>query len=274
VAGATATWQAAPVGEFGAIDTTRPHSARVWNYWIGGKDWYAVDEQLGKKIAAAVPGIVDSARADRSFLRRAVTLLAGHGVRQFLDIGTGLPTMDNTHEVAQRVDPACRVVYVDNDPLVLAHARALLTGTAPGVTAYIDADIADPQRILAEAAAVLDFDEPVAVMLLAVLHLVGDDEQARHVVEQLLAALPAGSYLVLTHACLDSPDTAAAVAAWNASGSPTPVRARSRAEIARYFDGLDLLDPGIVTCSRWRPEPTAWHPAPTVMAYGGVGRKP
>ena len=252
------------------IDPSRPHSARVWNYWLGGKDWYAVDEEVGQRIATAVPDIVDAARGDRSFLRRVVTLLtAEHGIRQFLDIGTGLPTMDNTHQVAQRIDPTCRVVYVDRDPVVLAHARAMLKGNPQGATAYLDADAREPEKILSRAAPVLDFDQPIAVMLLAILHLIDDDE-AYGLVERLVAALPAGSFLVLSHACLDHPSTADAVAMWNASGSPTPVRARSAADIARFFDGLDLLDPGVVTCTRWRPEP---DPAQPVMTFGGLAHK-
>ncbi len=259
----------------GEIDTGRPQSARVWNYWLGGKDHYAVDEQLGQQVAAAVPGIVDAARADRAFLRRVVTLLTGeHQVRQFLDIGTGLPTMNNTHEVAQHLDPTSRVVYVDNDPIVLAYARALLTSTPQGATAYLAADITDPQQILTQAATVLDFHQPVAVMLLAIMHLVGDDEQAYRLVEQLLAALPPGSYLAVSHACLDHPATADAVNIWNASGSPTPIRARSRAAITRFFHGLDLLEPGVVTCTRWRAETSSWVTAAPVMTYGGLGRKP
>ena len=259
----------------GEIDTSRPQSARVWNYWLGGKDFYAVDEQLGQRVAAAVPGIVEAARADRVFLRRVVTLLTvEHQVRQFLDIGTGLPTMNNTHEIAQHLDPTCRVVYVDNDPIVLAHARALLTSTPQGATAYLAADVADPQQILTQAATVLDFHQPVAVMLLAIMHLVGDDEQAYMLVEQLLAALPPGSYLALSHACLDHPATADAVRVWNAAGSPTPIRARSSAEITRFFQGLDLLDPGVVTCTRWRGETSPWGTATPVMTYGGLGRKP
>ena len=254
------------------IDPSRPHSARVWNYWLGGKDWYAVDEEVGQRIATAVPDIVDAARGDRSFLRRVVTkLTAEHGIRQFLDIGTGLPAMDNTHQVAQRIDPASRVVYVDRDPVVLAHARAMLKGNPQGATAYLDADAREPEKILSRAAAVLDFDRPVAVMLLAILHLISDDAEAYGVVERLVAALPAGSFLVLSHACLDHPSTADAVAMWNASGSPTPVRARSAAAIARFFDGLDLLDPGVVTCTRWRPEP---DPAQPVMTFGGLAHKP
>jgi hypothetical protein len=270
-----AACQAVTVAEHGAIDTNRPHSARVWNYWLGGKDWYAVDAQAGKHVAEVVPGITDSARADRTFLRRVVTLLAGeYGVRQFLDIGTGLPTMDNTHEVAQQVDPACRIVYVDNDPVVLAHARALLTSTPEGATTYLAADLRDPQRIVAAAAETLDFDRPIAVMLLAIMHLIGDDDEADDLVDQLLAALPPGSFLALSHACLDDPATEHAVRVWNASGTPTPVRARTSAQITEFFDGLELLDPGVVTCSRWRAEPNAWGAALSVMTYGGVGRKP
>ena len=263
------------MGGLDGIDTTRPQSARVWNFWLGGKDWYAVDERLGQQVAAAVPGIVDSARADRLFLRRVVTLLAAeYGVRQFLDVGTGLPSMDNTHEVAQLLDPTCRVVYVDNDPLVLAHARALMTSTPQGATAYLQADLREPHEILTRAAETLDFDRPVALMLLAIMHFVADEEQPYRLVEQLLAALPAGSFLALSHACLDHPGTAAAVAAWNASGGPTLVRARSQVEITRFFDGLHLLDPGVVTCTDWRAEANRWGSAAPVMAYGGVARKP
>src|SRR5438552_9402003 len=180
------------------IDTTVSHSARIWNYWLGGKDNFAADREAGDRVAAMLPGIVAQARADRAFLGRAIRYLAGEeGIRQFLDIGTGLPTANNTHEVAQRVAPASRIVYVDNDPLVLAHARALLTSSPEGATDYLDADLREPHRILRGAAATLDFDRPVALMPLGLLGYVADFEQARGIVRQLLDAVPSGSFLVI-----------------------------------------------------------------------------
>ncbi|MBC6456690.1 SAM-dependent methyltransferase [Actinomadura sp. HBU206391] len=257
------------------LDTGRPHSARVWNYWLGGKDCYKADRMLGDKVAALVPGIVDSARADRAFLSRAVRYVGGQeGIRQYLDIGTGLPTMDNTHEVAQRVAPESRVVYVDNDPLVLAHARALLRSTPEGATDYLDADLRDPEKILDAAARTLDFSEPVALMLLAVMHLVTDDEEAYEIVRRLLAALPSGSHLVLAHACIDAEPTRTAVRAYNDSGIPTPIKGRSQSEIAKFFDGLELVEPGVVSCPHWRPEPNPWGTPAEVMTFCGVARKP
>src|SRR5438477_3928693 len=180
------------------IDTTRAHTARIWNYWLGGKDNYPIDREVGDPIRQLHPNIGHYARADRLFLGRAVSHLANEaGIRQFLDIGTGLPTADNTHEVAQRINPRARIVYVDNDPLVLAHARALLTSTPHGATDYIDADVRDPDTILRGAAQTLDFTRPVAVMMLGILGNVVDYQQARSIVERLVAAVPAGSYLVV-----------------------------------------------------------------------------
>src|SRR6266700_6231428 len=187
-----------------AIDTTVSHSARIWNYCLGGKDNYQVDREVGEQILAFVPELVRSARADRQFLARAVRYLVGEErIRQFLDIGTGLPTVDNTHEVAQRVAPDSRIVYVDNDPLVLVHARALLTSTPQGVTAYVDADLREPKEVLEAAARTLDFTAPVAITLLGILHCISDTEEAYQVVTRLLDAVPSGSYLALTHATLD-----------------------------------------------------------------------
>jgi SAM-dependent methyltransferase len=257
------------------LDMGRPNTARVWNYWLGGKDCYQADRALGDEVARLVPGIVDSARADRAFLSHSVRYLGGEkGIRQYLDIGTGLPTMDNTHEVAQRVAPESRIVYVDNDPLVLAHARALLRGTREGATDYLDADLRDPEKILDAAARTLDLTRPVAVMLLAVLHLVTDDEEAYETVRRLMAALPSGSHLALTHACSDAEPTRTAIRAYNESGIPTPVKGRSRAEIEKFFDGLDLVEPGVVTCTRWRPVPSPWGAPDEVMTYCGVAAKP
>ncbi|MEW2553634.1 SAM-dependent methyltransferase [Streptomyces zhihengii] len=257
------------------IDTTRPHTARIWNYWTGGKDNYAVDQEAGDRIRALHPGIGDYALADRRFLGRAVRHLAADvGIRQFLDVGTGLPRADNTHEVAQRITPDARVVYVDNDPLVLVHARALLTGTAEGRTDYLDADLRDTDTILEQAAGTLDFSEPVALMLLGVVIFVEDDEESRAVVRRLLDALPTGSHLVLSHTITSPamPDVDAAVAFWNENGTPRLTQ-RTPDEVARYFDGLELLEPGVVSCNRWRPDAADLTAPAEVAMYGGVGRK-
>ena len=256
------------------IDTSVAPSARIWNYWLGGKDHYPIDRKVGDQIAAMFPDIVALARADRAFLGRAVRFLAGEaGVRQFLDIGTGLPTADNTHEVAQRVAPECRIVYVDNDPLVLAHARALLVSTPQGATDYIDADAREPDAILREAARTLDFGQPIAVMLLGILHHIGDDEQASAIVNRLVDGIPPGSYLTIAHstnvvtgAAMDE-----AVRHWNQFGKP-PMTLRTPEAIARFFDGLELVDPGVVSCPRWRPDP-AERPSPETGEFCGVGRK-
>jgi O-methyltransferase involved in polyketide biosynthesis len=256
------------------IDTTVPHSARIWNYWLGGKDNFEVDRSAGEQIVALVPDLVISARADRAFLRRAVEHLAGEvGIRQFLDIGTGLPTADNTHEVAQRIAPEARVVYVDNDPLVLAHARALLTGTPHGATDYLDADLRDPEKILTVAAETLDFDRPVAVILLGILNFVIDDDEAHAVVRRLLEPLPSGSFLVVSHPTTEvqGAEMTEAVRLWNSTGG-AQMRLRDQAGVAAFFDGLDVVEPGIVTCSRWRPADSGTVAA--VSHYGGVGRKP
>ncbi|MEU5990202.1 SAM-dependent methyltransferase [Spirillospora sp. NPDC047418] len=256
------------------IRSDRPVSARVWDYWLGGKDHYEVDRMAGEQVARRVPGIVAAARTDRLFLGRCVRHLAAQeGVRQFLDIGTGLPTADNTHEIAQRVAPESRIVYVDNDPLVLVHARALLTSSPEGATSYIDADVRDPDRILAEAAATIDLGRPVALMMLALLHLITDDGEARSILDRLVGALAPGSFVALSHACLDVDVTHDAVEAWNQSGTPHPLRARTAAEIEALFDGLELVDPGVVSCARWRPEPNPWGEPQETMTFCGVARK-
>ena len=257
------------------IDTSVAHSARIWNYWLGGKDHYPIDRKVGDQIAEMFPDIVTLARADRAFLGRAVRFLAGAaGIRQFLDIGTGLPTADNTHEVAQRVAPECRIVYVDNDPLVLAHARALLVSTPQGATDYIDADAREPETILREAARTLDFGQPIAVMLLGILHHIGDDEQASAIVNRLVDGIPSGSYLTIAHSTNvvtgDAMDEA--VRHWNQFGKP-PMTLRTPEAITRFFDGLELLEPGVVSTSRWRPDP-AESPSPETDEFCGVGRKP
>ena len=265
----------APANAAPKIDTTRAHTARIWNYWLGGKDNYPVDRQVGDQIRQLHPGIGDYARADRVFLGRAVRYLAGEaGIRQFLDIGTGLPTADNTHQVAQAIAPDSRIVYVDNDPLVLVHARALLTSTPEGACDYIDADMRDPRRILAEAERTLDFTQPVAVTMLGVVIFVGDDEDPYGIVRRFMDAVPAGSYLVLSHTITSPtmPDVDAAVAFWNEHGTPKLTQ-RTPEQVTRFFDGLDLLEPGVVSCSRWRPETTPWGEPAEVAMYGGVGRK-
>ncbi|MET8830394.1 SAM-dependent methyltransferase [Streptomyces sp. NPDC004610] len=258
------------------IKTDQPHTARIWNYWLGGKDNYAVDQAAGDQIRQLHPGIGDYARADRLLLGRAVRHLAGEcGIRQFLDIGTGLPTADNTHEVAQRVAPESRVVYVDNDPIVLVHAKALLTSTPQGRTAYLDEDLRNVDAVLEQAAQTLDFDQPVALMLLGVVIFIEDDEDAYGIVRRLMDALPTGSHLVLTHTITrsDMPDVDAAVAFWNEHGTPKLTQ-RTPAAVTRFFDGLELLDPGVVSANRWRPDdPQADLPAEVAM-FGGVGRKP
>jgi len=259
------------------IDASVPQSARIWNYWLGGKDNFPVDREAGDQYREVFPGITDIARASRGFLTRADRSLAGEaGIRQFLDIGTGLPTADNTHQVAQRVAPESRIVYVDNDPMVLAHARALLTSTPAGATSYIDADLRDPDKILEAAANTLDFTQPVALMLMGILGHVADYDEARSIVKRLLDALPPGSYLALNDGTdIISKAFAEAQQGYNQSGA-VPYHLRSPAQIAGFFDGLELVEPGVVSVPRWRPDPAEGSgglPA-EVDAFGGVGRKP
>ncbi|MFF5340018.1 SAM-dependent methyltransferase [Streptomyces althioticus] len=264
-----------PTSGSATLDTGVAHNARVWNYWIGGKDNYEVDQQVGDHVASIIPVIRDIARADRDFLGRAVAYLTRErGVRQFLDIGTGLPTADNTHEIAQRIAPEARIVYVDNDPIVLLHARTLLTGASEGATAYIDADVHDPDAIVERASATLDFSKPVAVMLLGILNFVPDTEKAREIVRRLMAEVPSGSFLVLTHPTSD-PEVGGelqvpAMEFWNANATP-PITARGAADISAFFDGLELVEPGLVPCSRWRAGSGA---DPVVPQYGAVAVKP
>jgi len=258
------------------IDTGVPQSARIWNYWLGGKDNYPVDRAVGDQFREAFPGIVGVARGQRGFLTRAVRHLAGEaGIRQFLDIGTGLPTADNTHEVAQRVAPDARIVYVDNDPLVLVHARALLTSAPEGVTSYIEADLRDPDKILDAAADTLGLTRPTALMLMGIMGHITDDQEARSIVRRLLAGLPPGSYLALCDGTDTDPAGVEAQERYNQSGA-VPYRLRSPEQIAGFFEGLELVEPGVVSCSRWRPDPAeaAGGPPAEVDAFGGVGRKP
>jgi hypothetical protein len=257
------------------IDTTVPHSARIWNYWLGGKDNFPVDREAGDQYRKVFPGVIDVARESRRFLGRSIRFLAGEaGIAQFLDVGTGLPTADNTHQIAQRVNPAARIVYVDNDPLVLAHARALLVGTAEGSTAYIHADLRDPDHILAEARGVLDLDQPVGLILSGVLGHVPDTAEARSLVGRLLAGLVSGSYLSLNDGtqAVASAEITQAQDEYNETGA-VPYTLRTPDEIAGFFDGLEVVEPGVVSCPLWRPDPDGATPDP-VDAFGGVGRKP
>ena len=255
-----------------AIDTTVPHSARIWNYWLDGKDHYAVDRVAGDQFSAIYPQIVDIARADRAFLGRVVRFLAGEaGVRQFLDVGTGLPTKDNTHEVAQRVAPESRIVYVDNDPLVLAHARALLTSSPEGATNYVSADMGDPEKVLQEAAKWLDLTQPVALTLMGVLGHVTDYAEARSIVAALLDGLTAGSYLAINDSINTSEALEDALRQYEASGA-VPYRTRSLEQFAGFFDGLELVEPGVILVADWRPDPAAL-PGPEIPQVGAVGRK-
>ena len=258
------------------IDTTVPHSARIWNYWLGGKDNFAVDRAAGDAWEQTFPGMRDIARASRSFLTRSIAYLADDaGIRQFLDVGTGLPTAENTHQVAQRIAPQARIVYVDNDPLVLAHARALLTSTPEGATAYIHADLRDPDKILVEAADTLDFTQPIALILSGVLGHVVDIGQARSIVRDLLVGLPSGSYLSLNDgtSVIAREELEQATQDYNDSGA-LPYVQRTPEQIASFFEGLELVEPGVVSCPRWRPDPAPDGPPAELDAFGGVGRKP
>jgi hypothetical protein len=256
------------------IDTSVPHSARIFTYWLGGKDNFAVDRVAGDKFRETFPEIVDLALIGRQFLKRVVGYLAGEaGVRQFLDIGTGLPTADNTHEVAQGVAPESRVVYVDNDPLVLVHARALLTGTSEGATDYLDADVHEPERIIADAAGTLDLTQPVAVTLMGILAHVAEYDEARSIVNRLMDAVPPGSYLVVRDGTDTDPAYAEAIRGYNTSGA-VPYHLRSPDQIAGYFEGLELVEPGVVSCPLWRPDAGSVDAPSEAAVLGGVGRKP
>ena len=260
------------------LDTTVPHPARVYDYWLGGKDNYAADREAAEAAIAVNPFIVPGVRTNRDFLGRAVRYLAGEPrIRQFLDIGTGIPSADNTHEVAQAAVPESRVVYVDNDPIVLLHARELLTSTGEGATAYIQADLHDRAHILGEAAATLDFGQPVAVMLLAILQFIPDTADPAGIVAGLMDAVVPGSYLVISHPASDIQAEAMAKMARGLNqrqrGSEQ-VRFRTEAEVLRFFGGLDLVEPGLVQPHRWRPGPGTFSPRHDVSAWCGVARKP
>jgi O-methyltransferase involved in polyketide biosynthesis len=250
-----------------------PHSARVWNYWLGGKDNFAADRATGDEVLRVYPEIVEVARASRAFLVRAVTYLAGAmEVRQFLDIGTGLPTADNAHEVAQRVAPSARVVYVDNDPLVLTHARALLTSSPDGATDYLDADLREPDRILLGAADTLNLSQPVAVMMLGVLGYIPAYGDAYQIVRRLMEVVPSGSYLVVNDGT--EAGEASNRANHTARQGGLQYHLRTREQFAGYFDGLELAEPGVVSSPRWRPDSGFPDEEPELPVFCGVARKP
>jgi hypothetical protein len=251
-----------------------PHSARVWNYWLGGKDNFEVDRRVGDQFADFYPDITVVARSSRAFLKRAVThLVREAGVRQFLDVGTGMPTAENTHQVAQAAAADARIVYVDNDPLVLAHARTLLTGTPEGATEYVDADLRDPAAILEAAGrATLDLARPTGLILMNILGHVPDLDQAAGIVRQLMGGLPPGSYLVTADGTnvIDGPAFEEAIGVWNAN-APLSYHLRGPEELARFLEGLEIVEPGLVPCNRWRPEPG--QELREVDEFGAVGRK-
>jgi hypothetical protein len=253
------------------LDTNAPHSARIWNYWLGGKDNFAVDRAVGDQVKQVYPDVVEVAIASRAFLARVVAFLAGEvGIRQFLDLGTGLPTADNTHEVAQRIAPDSKIVYVDNDPLVLVHARALLTSSPEGVTDYVDADVHDPDKILQAAATTLDFTQPIALMMLGILGNVADDDRPGpdEIVRRFVGAVCSESYLVINDS-VTTPQTEQAVATARSEGADYHLRTPER--IGGFLHGLELVEPGVVSTPLWRPAPGT---APQALnVYCGVGRK-
>jgi hypothetical protein len=254
------------------FDTSVPHIARVYNYWLGGKDHFAADRELAERFIEADPEVIAGVRANRAFLGRAVHFLATKArVRQFLDIGTGIPTANNTHEVAQRAAPDSRVVYVDNDPIVLAHARALLTSDPDGVTDYVDADLRNTGEILTQAARTLDFGRPVAVMLVGILQCIPDEDDPRGIVAALMDGVSPGSYLAISHPAADVHAEARAGAAVLSEGLASPVTFRTRAAIARFFGGLELIEPGLVSTSQWRSG--AGADTRPLANWAGVARK-
>ena len=255
------------------FDTNVPHIARVYDYWLGGKDNFAADRDLAEKFMRADPAVTAGVRSNRAFLGRAVHyLVADAGIRQFLDIGTGIPTANNTHEVAQRAESTARVVYVDNDPIVLTHARALLASDPAGVTDYVDADLRDTETILAAAARTLDFTQPIAVMLIGVLHCIPDEDYPGQIVASLMGAVPSGSYLALSHPAADihAEEMAAGAALMNRAMAGT-ITFRTRAQVAAFFGSLELIEPGLVSTTQWRPGPGV-SPKP-LPGWVGVARK-
>jgi hypothetical protein len=252
-----------------------PNPARVYDALLGGKDNFAADRALADKLAAVKPALRYNVRANRAYLGRVVRYLAGEaGIRQFLDLGTGLPSFDNTHEVAQRVALDSRIVYVDNDPIVIAHARAMLVSSREGATAYLSADIRDPESILEQAAKTLDLDQPVAVILLGVLYTIPDADRPYDKVAAYVDAAAPGSYLAISHSASDiDAEAAAAAARQYATSLPATQTNRTRAEVGRFFDGLELLEPGVVQLNKWRPDPGDVDPGVEISSWAGLGRK-
>jgi len=255
------------------LDTSVAHPARVYDYWLGGKDNFAADREAAEQVIAANPNVLPGVRANRAFLGRAVRYLAGEaGVRQFLDLGTGLPTAENTHQVAQATAPDARVVYADNDPMVLTYARALLTSTPEGATAYLQADIRDTDDVLAAAAETLDFSQPVAVMALMILQYVPDDDDPWDIVRRLLDPLAPGSYLTVSDTVrdIDTGRVTEGTARLNQRMGPTQLTLRSRPEFERFFSSLEMVEPGIVPLPEWRGPGSEY----AIPCYAGMGRKP
>lgn len=259
------------------IDTSRPHPARMYDWYLGGKDNYPVDEAMGRQMLALDPRVPVMAQVNRAFMHRSTRWLAEHGVRQFLDIGTGIPTEPNLHQIAQRVAPDAVVVYCDNDPIVLAHAGALLRGTPEGRTEYLQADVRDPHAVVEGAKKVLDLGRPVALSLIALLHFVSDEDGAHALVQRLMAELPSGSYLVVTHATADFTPEESKAATEKLKAAGVTLALRSREEFARFFDGLELVDPGVEVPHHWHPElgdPVPGQDDGVIPGYGAVARKP
>ena len=270
-------WLSAPLPEQGGplseIDTSVAHIARVYDYWLGGKDNFAPDRAAAEAAMREDPNVVEGVRGNRAFLARTVRYLVGQGgIRQFLDIGTGIPAADNTHEVAQASARECRVVYVDNDPIVLAHARALLTSGSEGATAYFEEDLRNVAEIVPAAGGTLDFTKPVAVMLIGVLQCIPDEDDPAGIVGRLMDAVPAGSHLAISHPATDINTPARNLASRMNEFMPIKVRFRSRAEVARFFEGLELVEPGLVRVPEWRPDSDADLANPAAV-WGGVARK-
>jgi hypothetical protein len=260
--------------EGSVLDTSVAHPARVYDYWLGGKDNYEADRIAAEAAIAVRPTIVRDIRENRDFMRRAVAYLAAEGVRQFIDIGAGIPTTPNLHEVVQDIAPDARIVYVDNDPVVLAHVRALLVSTPEGETSYIQADLRDPGLILEEAARTLDFAQPTAVSLVSILQLIRDEEDPYEIVARLMGTVARGSYLVITHPASDVlSDLNAEITRRYNESVVTPATLRTFDEVSRFFDGLELVDPGIVQCHRWYPRPGDLVDKYEVAGWGAVGRK-
>ena len=256
------------------LDTSVAHIARVYDYWLGGKDNFAVDREVGDRVLDIHPETALSVRASRGLLARSVRYLAAEeGIRQFLDVGTGLPSANNTHEVAQAIAPGARVLYVDNDPIVLAHARALLASSPEGETGYLDADMKDPDAILAGARRLLDLSKPVGIMLVAVLHMLRDDEEPQAIVDRFMAAVPPGSFLVISHLASGVQQETMAEMGRRLTESMTQQFAmRTRAQVAGFFDGLTVLEPGVVLTHEWRPDSPDEAKTPGVL-WAGVARK-